>query len=239
MPDNAELIRRFKLGDESAGDELVVENMGLVYSIAGKMANKRYDIEDIVQIGALRLVKPVKKFDDSYGVQFSTYAVPMIIGEIKRFFRDDGALKVSRSLKEAALKGRKAEEKLCRILGRNPTMAELAAETGLDESLLIEAFDAVIMPESLQSTVGNDKESLRLEEVIARDDTEERIVDKVFIKEALGILTERERGIMIMRYFRGKTQSEIAKSIGVSQVQVSRIEKKAIDKIRHEMLDEK
>ena len=239
MPDNAELIRRFKLGDESAGDELVVENMGLVYSIAGKMANKRYDIEDIVQIGALGLVKAVKKFDDSYGVLFSTYAVPMIIGEIKRFFRDDGALKVSRSLKEAALKGRKAEEKLCRILGRNPTMAELAAETGLDESLLIEAFDAVIMPESLQSTVGNDKESLRLEEVIARDDTEERIVDKVFIKDALGILTERERGIMIMRYFRGKTQSEIAKSIGVSQVQVSRIEKKAIDKIRHEMLDEK
>lgn len=239
MADNSELIRRLNMGDESAGNELVENNMGLVYSIAGKMANRRYDIEDIIQIGALGLVKAVKKFDNTYGVQFSTYAVPMIIGEIKRFFRDDGALKISRGLKEASLKGRKAEEKLRKALGRDPTISEVASEAGIEEGVMIEAFEASVMPESLQSMVGSEKNGLKLEDVLSRDDTEEKIVDKVFIKEALNILDDRERAIIIMRYFRGKTQSEIAKMIGVSQVQISRIEKKAIEKIRHEMLEEK
>lgn len=235
MTDNNELIHRFKQGDARAGDELVERNMGLVYSIAGKMANGRYETEDIVQIGAMGLVKAVNRFDDAYGVRFSTYAVPMIIGEIKRFFRDDGAIKVSRSLKEVYIRGRRAEERLRERLGRNPTMAEIAKEVGCDESVLLESYEASVMPESLQSTVGGESGGLRLEDVIAQHDTEEKIVDKVFVKEALAVLNERERGIIIMRYFRGKTQSEIAAQIGVSQVQVSRIEKKAIEKIRKEI----
>ncbi len=235
MTDNRELIRRLKQGDKSAGDELVENNMGLVYSIAGKMMNRRYEMEDIVQIGAMGLVKAVRKFDESYGVQFSTYAVPMIIGEIKRFFRDDGAVKVSRSLKEAALKGRRAEEALRRRLGRDPSVSETAAEAGLEESVLIEAFEASALPGSLQGGQGENG-GPSPEELLSSDDTEERIVDRVFIKEALSILSEREKNIIVMRYFRGKTQSEIARSIGVSQVQISRIEKKAIERIRETMV---
>lgn len=237
MSDNRELIRRLRSGDKSAGDELVENNMGLVYSIAGKMANRRYEMEDIVQIGAVGLVKAVRKFDETYGVQFSTYAVPMIIGEIKRFFRDDGAIKISRSLKEASLKGRRAEEMLRKKLGRNPTISEIAEETGLDKNILVEAFEASVIPESLQSEIGSEKGGMSLEEVLSSDDTEERIVDKVFIKEALAILSEREKRIIVMRYFRGKTQSEIAKSIGVSQVQISRIEKRALERIRESMIN--
>ena len=235
MTDNRELIRRLKQGDKSAGDELVENNMGLVYSIAGKMMNRRYEMEDIVQIGAMGLVKAVRKFDESYGVQFSTYAVPMIIGEIKRFFRDDRAVKVSRSLKEGALKGRRAEEALRRRLGRDPSVSETAAEAGLEESVLIEAFEASALPGSLQGGQGENG-GPSPEELLSSDDTEERIVDRVFIKEALSILSEREKNIIVMRYFRGKTQSEIARSIGVSQVQISRIEKKAIERIRETMV---
>ena len=237
MSDNRELIRRLRSGDKSAGDELVENNMGLVYSIAGKMANRRYEMEDIVQIGAVGLVKAVRKFDETYGVQFSTYAVPMIIGEIKRFFRDDGTIKISRSLKEASFKGRRAEEMLRKKLGRNPTISEIAEETGLDKNILVEAFEASVIPESLQSEIGSEKGGMSLEEVLSSDDTEERIVDKVFIKEALAILSEREKRIIVMRYFRGKTQSEIAKSIGVSQVQISRIEKKALERIRESIIN--
>ncbi len=233
MNDNSELIKRMKMGDSEAKDKLVENNMGLVYSIAGKMINRRYEMDDIVQIGALGLVKAVRKFDESYGVMFSTYAVPMIIGEIKRFFRDDGVLKISRNLKEAAIKGRRAEETLRKRLGRNPTVAEISKESGIDEGVLIEAFEASVMPESLQGTSGS-SDGPSLENMLSSDDTEEKIVDHVFIRDALSHLTERERKIIIMRYYRGKTQSEIASEIGVSQVQVSRIEKRAIEKMRAE-----
>ena len=229
MSDNITLLKRVKNGDSDAGNELVENNMGLVYSIASRFTNRGCEMEDIVQIGAVGLIKAIQKFDLSFGVQFSTYAVPLIIGEIKRFIRDDGAIKVSRSVKERAARARRAEEELRCRLGRDPTIGELAAETGMDEWDITEAFEASLPPESLQAA---DDDEDPLINRISSDDTEDRIVDKVFLSNALKSLSDRERDVIFLRYFRGRTQTEAAELIGVSQVQVSRIEKKALLKLR-------
>lgn len=231
MRSNEELLKKVQQGDSKAADELVTNNMGLVYSVVSRFLNRMHDTEDLIQIGAIGLIKAVKKFDCSFGVQFSTYAVPMIIGEIKRFLRDDGAIKVSRRIKENAAKGRRAEEALRTRLGRNPSITEISDECGISEEDLIEAFESSAVPESLQLGV-NDENSVQKIELLISDDTEEKIIDRVFIKEALAGLSEREKNIIMMRYYRGKTQSEIARMIGVSQVQVSRLEKKALKQIR-------
>lgn len=233
MTSNAELIERYSMGDKDAYAQIVEQNMGLVYSVVKRFLNRSCEYEDLVQIGAMGLIKAVKRFDNSLNVQFSTYAVPMIIGEIKRFLRDDGAIRVSRSLKERAIKGRATEERLRKALGRNPTIGEIAQDMQIEETELIEAFDASIKPDSLQSAIGGD-DGVQLMEMLSSDDTEEKIVDKVFLKEILTRLNERELRILIMRYYKGKTQSEIAELIGVSQVQVSRLEKKALEKLRSE-----
>ena len=233
MRSNAELLERIQQGDSKAADELVTNNMGLVYSVVSRFLNRMHDAEDLIQIGAIGLIKAVKKFDCSFGVQFSTYAVPMIVGEIKRFLRDDGAIKVSRRVKENAAKGRRAEEALRSRLGRNPSIAEISGECGIAEEDLVEAFESSAVPESLQTGINeNDENSVKRIELLTSDDTEQKIIDKVFIRESLAELGEREKNIIMMRYFKGKTQSEIAQMIGISQVQVSRLEKKALKQIR-------
>ena len=232
MLNNSELLERLEIGDKSAENLLVENNMGLVYSIVSRIENRLYDREDLIQIGAVGLIKAVKKFDTSFNVQFSTYAVPMILGEIKRFLRDDGAIKVSRSIKETALKGRRCREFLEKKLGRTPTISEISKECGISEDELIEAFEASAPPESLQAAVIDGDDRLSLMGLVAGDGDEEKIVDKLVIKQSLLNLTDREREIIILRYFRGKTQTEISEHIGVSQVQVSRIEKKALLKMR-------
>lgn len=235
MPTNAELLMRLGEGDTGAESMLVEKNMGLVYSIAGKFAGRGCDREDLVQLGAIGLIKAVKKFDISLGVQFSTYAVPMIIGEIKRFLRDDGAVKVSRSLKEAAAKGRRCQEVLLKELGRSPTISEISQLSGLSSDLILEAFEATVAPESLEAQT-DDESSLSLLGLLSGPDTENEIVNRMFIDQSLSALSERERQIIAMRYFKGKTQSEIARVIGVSQVQISRLEKKALLKMREVMI---
>ena len=235
MPTNAELLTRLGEGDTGAESMLVEKNMGLVYSIAGKFAGRGCDREDLVQLGAIGLIKAVKKFDISLGVQFSTYAVPMIIGEIKRFLRDDGAVKVSRSLKEAAAKGRRCQEVLLKELGRSPTISEISQLSGLSSDLILEAFEATVAPESLEAQT-DDESSLSLLGLLSGPDTENEIVNRMFIDQSLSALSERERQIIAMRYFKGKTQSEIARVIGVSQVQISRLEKKALLKMREVMI---
>ncbi len=228
MVDNSELLGRLSRGDEPAKALLVENNMGLVYSIVAKLDNRGYEREDLVQIGAIGLIKAVNKFDTSFGVQFSTYAVPMILGEIKRFLRDDGAIKISRSIKEKALKGRRCREALEKRLGRTPTVGEISLECGIPADELLEAFDAMAPVESLQAAVGGDEDGLNLMGLVSGEDEETEIVDKLVINQSLSKLTKRQREIIILRYFKGKTQSEIAKRIGISQVQVSRIEKKAL-----------
>lgn len=236
MRDNTALIERVREGDKQAENRMVEENMGLVYSIARRFLNRGYDAEDLTQIGAIGLIKAVKKFNPEFNVQFSTYAVPMITGEIKRFLRDDGAVKISRTLKENAMKGWRCEELLRRKLNRQPTINEISKESGIDAEILIEAFEAATPPESIyESVYDNGDKEIRLLDTITGEEIEDGVINKVMIDDILSRLTEREKEIILLRYFRGKTQSEIAKIIGVSQVQISRIEKKAIERIRGEM----
>lgn len=233
MSDNAVLIRRVKAGDKSAENELVENNMGLVYSIVKRYASVSVETEDLIQIGAIGLIKAVKKFDTRFNVKFSTYAVPVIAGEIKRFLRDDGSVKISRSLKETAMKGWRTAEELRRELGREPTVKEIAKRSGTDEELLTEAFDAAAPPASIYEKIyeNGDKEICLVDTLSSQGD-EEKIINKVIADGILQKLSPRERQVMVMRYYKGKTQSEIAREIGVSQVQVSRIEKQIIKSVR-------
>lgn len=233
MKDNRELLLRAKNGDKNSSDMLVENNMGLVYSVVNKLSVCGYEYEDLIQIGSMGLLKAVQKFDMSYDVKFSTYAVPMILGEIKRFLRDDGMVKVSRGVKENAIKGRRAAEKLEKRLGRTPTMSEISAECGVESDMLLEAFDAVAPVKSLQAATDDD-EKLTLMSLISGENTEDKIVDKLSVKQSLMRITKCERDVIVMRYFKCKTQTEIAEKLGVSQVQVSRIEKKALIKMREE-----
>lgn len=236
MRDNAALIERVRDGDKQAENIMVEENMGLVYSIVRRFANRGYDLEDLSQIGAIGLIKAVKKFNPEFKVQFSTYAVPMITGEIKRFLRDDGAIKISRTLKENAMKGWRTEEALRRRLNRQPTIKEIAKECGIDAESLVAAFEAATPPESIyESIYDNGDKEINLLDTIDGGGIEEGIINKVMIDDILNRLKPREKEILLLRYFRGKTQSEIARIIGVSQVQISRIEKRAIERIREEM----
>ena len=235
MRDNTALIERVREGDKQAENRMVEENMGLVYSIARRFLNRGYDAEDLTQIGAIGLIKAVKKFNPEFNVQFSTYAVPMITGEIKRFLRDDGAVKISRTLKENAMKGWRCEELLRRKLNRQPTINEISKESGIDAESLIEAFEAATPPESIyESVYDNGDKEIRLLDTITGEEIEDGVINKVMIDDILSRLTEREKEIILLRYFRGKTQSEIAKIIAVSQVQITTNEKKATARIRAE-----
>lgn len=237
MNDNAALLERVKKGDCDAQNRLVENNMGLVYSIVKRYTGRGYDLEDLVQIGAIGLIKAIKKFDSKFNVQFSTYAVPVIAGEIKRFMRDDGAVKISRTLKETAMKGWRAEEELRKKLNREPTIKEISDKCGIEADLLAEAFDAAAPPASIyESIYENGEKEIKLLDTMSGNDSEERIINKVMADNILKSLKPRERQVMILRYYKGKTQSEIAKIIGVSQVQVSRIEKQIITSLRSSML---
>lgn len=235
--DNAALIERVKKGDNEAQNRLVENNMGLVYSIVKRYTGRGYDFEDLVQIGAIGLIKAVKKFDTGYNVQFSTYAVPVIAGEIKRFLRDDGAVKISRTLKETAMKGWRTEEELRKQLNREPTIKEISDKCGIDVEMLSEAFDAAAPPTSIYENIyENGEKEIKLLDTMSGGDSEERIINKVMADNILNSLKPRERQVMVLRYYKGKTQAEIAKIIGVSQVQVSRIEKQIIKSVRSSIL---
>lgn len=230
MTDNIILLKRVKNGDEKAYGELVENNMKLVMSIAARFVGRGYDYEDLIQIGAMGLMKAIEKFDASYDVKFSTYAVPVIMGEIKRFLRDDGLIKVSRSIKETAMKGKRYAEKLRTVLGREPTVSEIAEAGGLNEEDLTQAFEATLPTTSVIVTDEDGKES----EIAADENEEERILNKILVADMLASLENRQRQIIVLRYYKGMTQSETAKRVGVSQVQVSRIEKTVIQKLKTE-----
>lgn len=236
MKDNAALIIQIQNGDKQARDIMVEENMGLVYSIAKRFIGRGCEREDLIQIGAIGLIKAINNFDVSLGVKFSTYAVPMIMGEIRRFLRDDGMLKVSRSLKEAAVRGGRARELLQKRLDREPTIKEISLECGIDADELTEAFDASAPPESIyESIYSNGDGEIKLMDTLSVPGCEEEIINRVMISELLKDLDSREKNIVILRYFKDKTQSEISEIIGVSQVQISRLEKKIIEKLKRKM----
>jgi RNA polymerase sporulation-specific sigma factor len=236
--DDAEVKRLIALsqsGDADARDKLVQANIRLVWSVVQRFLSRGYEPEDLFQIGCIGLLKSVDKFDLSYDVKFSTYAVPMIIGEIQRFLRDDGTVKVSRSLKELANKVRKTKDELSKVLGRQPTIGEIADRLGITSEEVVFAQEANKPPASIHETVfENDGDPITLMDQIA-DESGERWFDRLALSEAIETLSERERLIVYLRYFRDQTQSEVASRLGISQVQVSRLEKKILQTIKDQI----
>ncbi|HZG60376.1 MAG TPA: RNA polymerase sporulation sigma factor SigF [Anoxybacillus sp.] len=230
-----ELIRRSQEGDQEARDEIIEKNMRLVWSVVQRFLNRGYEPDDLFQIGCIGLLKSVDKFDLSYDVKFSTYAVPMIIGEIQRFIRDDGTVKVSRSLKETGNKIRKAKDELSKKYGRAPTITELADYLNISPEDVILAQEAIRSPTSIHETVyENDGDPITLLDQIT-DQTTTSWFDKIALKKAIEELDERERLIVYLRYYKDQTQSEVASRLGISQVQVSRLEKKILQQIKERM----
>jgi len=233
-----ELVKKAKSGDKQAQSILVERNVGLVWSIVKRFQNRGYDIEDIYQIGCIGLIKAINKFDDSFDVKFSTYAVPMIIGKIKRFIRDDGIIKVSRSLKELANKIRVTKEIMTKELGREPSISEISKRLDIPMEELVMAMEANCSPESLYNTVGDsDSSNVLLIDKLNNESNDEEVdlVDKIDLRMVLNTLNPREKQIIVLRYFKEKTQVQIAKMLGISQVQVSRIEKKILDEIKRKI----
>lgn len=228
-----EAVLKSQHGDKLAAEYVVERNIGLVWSVVRKFLNRGFEADDLFQIGCVGLVKAMEKFDQSFGVKFSTYAVPMIMGEIKRHLRDDGIIKVSRSLRELSVKARAASDRLSKELGREPTVCEIAGAVNTSPEELAMALDAAVPPESLNAESENGRPLCNT--LAGETDMEGRIVTKLALGEVLKSLTEREQKIIVMRYFRDKTQSHVAEMLGISQVQVSRIEKKVLAKMRDKM----
>ena len=230
MSRTEELIRLSQAGDKAAGESLIRENSGLIWSVARRFLGRGTEPEDLYQLGCLGFLKAVEGFDLNYGTQFSTYAVPKIAGEIRRFLRDDGAIKVSRSLKEQSVLIRQTRSKLSNALGREPTIRELSEHTGLTAEEIALAETATQEVESIHRESG--EEGFTLENVLTDTESEDRLLEKIDLRQAISELPERERTVIQLRYFHGLTQDRVAKVLGVSQVQVSRIEKKAIQALR-------
>ena len=227
---NAELLRSAQAGDNDACEQVVRENSGLIWSIARRYFGRGVEADDLYQLGCLGFLKAVRGFDFAYGTCFSTYAVPKIAGEIRRYLRDSGSLKVSRSLREQALLLYRTRERLRQENGEEPTLSLLAEETGLTVEEIARTDLACDEPESLQAEFGD---GLTLEGTLGGDAPEERLVERLALEEAIARLPERERLTIQLRYFHGMTQERTAKVLGVSQVQVSRLERRGLERLRH------
>ena len=227
-----ELLSAAQRGDKAACEILLSENDKLIWSIVKRYTGRGAETEDLFQLGCIGFLKAVQSFDPAYGTQFSTYAVPKIAGEIRRFLRDDGAIKVSRGLKEQAFQLRSAREQLANQLNREPTLSELSAHTGLSPEEIAAADTASSAVTSLQSETA---EGLTLESLLGDQGIEGAIVESVSLRQAVQELEERERMVILLRYFRGFTQDRTAKVIGVSQVQISRIERRAVEHLRKKL----
>lgn len=250
MEETSVLIARSQAGERDAREVLIEKNLGLVHHIVRRFANRGHDLEDLFQIGTIGLMKAIDKFDLSLGLKFSTYAVPMITGEIKRFLRDDGMVKVSRTIKENGMKVSAARQKLQGILGREPSIQEIAEETGMDREGIVLAMEASIEVESIYSAVYQDdgSEVYLVDKVVrgssgsvgssmvgiysSEDSEKEELLNHMLLKQLLDGLEPSERELIYMRYFQNKTQMEIASVLGISQVQVSRMEKKILLRMR-------
>ncbi len=228
------LIQRSHAGDKEAREQLVEENVGLVWCVVKRFYGRGAEAEDLFQIGSIGLLKAIDKFDVSYDVKFSTYAVPMISGEIKRFLRDDGMIKVSRSLKELAYKSFQARERLNVKLGREPDLEELSEELGVEKEELVQAMEAGGEIESLYRPIHQKEgsEIRLLDKIEEKERREDKLLDLMVLKQLLESLEAQERQLIYLRYFADKTQSEVGKMMGISQVQVSRMEKRILQDLR-------
>ena len=230
MSRTEELIAESQAGNREAGEILVTENAGLIWSVARRFLGRGTEAEDLYQLGCLGFLKAVEGFDLNFGTQFSTYAVPKIAGEIRRFLRDDGAIKVSRSLKEQSAAIKAARNHLASALGREPTVTEISRQTGLSPEEIALAETATASTESIQRETGED--GFSLEDILTDTESEENLVERISLRQAIEKLPERERMGIQLRYFHGLTQERVSKVLKVSQVQISRIEKKALQQLR-------
>ena len=231
------LIEKAKQGNEEAKTTLIENNSPLIKSLVKRFINKGIEYDDLFQIGAIGFLKAIKNFDSSFGVKFSTYVVPMVIGEIKRFMRDDGSIKVSRTIKTLNLKIKKFIEKFLKENFRKPTIEEIAKQFEIDSCEVIFAMDSANMPISIYAPMEDDSKSLLLIDRYKIDESYEDIFDNIMLKDILKNMETRDKKIILLRFFRDKTQSEIAKILGVSQVQVSRLENKILEKMRENFCD--
>ena len=225
-----DLIRCAQAGDKAAAEHLISENAGLIWSVAKRFIGRGTDSEDLYQLGCLGFLKAVEGFDLAYGTQFSTYAVPKIAGEIRRFLRDDGAIKVSRTIKEQAVTIKAARSRLTQALSREPTVQEISQQTGFSIEEIAMAETATAATESIQRETGED--GFCLENVLTDTESEENLVERISLRQAVDKLPEREALVIKLRYFHGLTQDRVSKVLLVSQVQVSRIEKKALQSLK-------
>ncbi len=235
MSRTEELIARSRAGDAGAGEMLVRENAGLIWSVARRFLGRGTELEDLYQLGCLGFLKAVEGFDPQYGTQFSTYAVPKIAGEIRRFLRDDGAVKVSRSLKEQSATIKATRNQLTAALGREPTLGEIGRQLGLTPEEIALAETATASTESIHAQTG--EEGFSLEHILTDTESEERLVERIALNQAITRLPQREALVVRLRYFHGLTQQRVAAVLGVSQVQISRIEKKALGELRQLLED--
>ena len=228
-----ELMREIKNGNIEAREEFIIYNLRLVLSIVKRFSTGKSNVDDIFQVGIIGLIKSIDNFDMNVGVKFSTYAVPMIIGEIRKFLRDSSSIKVTRSIRDVAYKALQAKEKILSTSNKEATIEEIALETGIPEKQIAEAMDAISEPVSLYDTIFHDDgDSILIMDQLKDDSTDEKIVERTALKEALKSLGKREQQILFLRYYSGKTQMEISSIIGISQAQVSRLEKDALKEIK-------
>lgn len=230
MSRTEELIARAQAGDTEAGEALVQENAGLIWSVARRFLGRGTEADDLYQLGCLGFLKAVEGFDLNFGTQFSTYAVPKIAGEIRRFLRDDGAVKVSRGIKERAAAIKTTRNHLIHALGREPTIQEIARQTGYTIEEIATAETATACVESMQQEAGED--GFSLENILSDTESEEVLLERISLRQGIDKLPEREAMVIRLRYYHGLTQERVSKVLGVSQVQVSRIEKKALVRLR-------
>lgn len=229
-----DLILRCQVGDQDAKEQIVSENAGLIWSVVKRFLGRGTDAEDLYQLGCLGFIKAVDGFDLQFGTQFSTYAVPKIAGEIRRFLRDDGSVKVSRTIKERAVQIRTVRNQLLLSKGSEPSLSEITEQTGFSAEEIAEADTATAVIESIQQQTGED--GLSLENILSNTESEEVLLERISLRQAIGRLPEREGLVIKLRYFHGLTQDRVAKVLQVSQVQVSRIEKKALTMLREMMM---
>ena len=229
MNGTAELLEAAQRGDQEACEEMIRENAGLIWSIVRRYYGRGAEPEDLYQLGCLGFLKAIRGFDLQYGTQFSTYAVPKIAGEIRRFLRDDGAVKVGRGLREQAMLILSTRERLLHALGREPTLSELSEATGLSGEEIATAELAATAPESLQQEMA---EGLTLESTLCDGSSEEDMVEKIALRSAIDTLPDQEKKTILLRFFKGLTQAQTARILKVSQVQISRLERRALERLR-------
>ena len=234
MEETFDLIRLSQDGDKDAKEQLIKMHSGLIWNVVRRFMGRGYETEDLYQIGAIGLIRAINKFDFGYDVKFSTYAVPLIAGEIKRFLRDDGIIKVSRSLKENQWKIKKMVEVLGHEFGREPTVEELAERLSMDPEEIVLCMENVVEVDSMeQSIYGKDGKEISLKDKLATEKNEqEELMNRLFLQQLLGSLDERDKQLILLRYFENKTQTEVAEILGISQVQVSRLEKRILRRLK-------